>query len=152
MRKYNIHSPFKHVVKTMRYKQAPYTAKAMFKTKELKRATINLVASKVQQECASLCGRMPSKSLFKLSKLKQLKQFDLNALNSELASRAPVLFTILKAAASKSPKQTPRRSMITMAAAVLLKARSQKMCMVQTLVSNILYSGHASKKVSKAYI
>ena len=34
-----------------------------------------------------------------------------------------------------------------MAAAVLLKQRSQQMCLLQSIVAIILYAGHAAKKV-----
>jgi hypothetical protein len=51
-----------------------------------------------------MCGDLPSKSPFKISSVQQLKDFDIDALNGELVNRAPVLLTILKAAASKHPK------------------------------------------------
>ena len=41
--------------------------------------------------------------------------------------------------------------MIGMASAILMKARSKRMCKVQTLVASLLYSGHAAKGVSESY-
>lgn len=131
----------------MRYKRVNYTARVMLKTRELSKATVNHVARKVRDECKAMCKNSPAKSLFKFTSIHQLKKFDINLLSSELAKRAPTLFTLLKSASTRSAKHKPCLNMVTMATAVLLKAHSQKMCTLQTLVGTILYSGHASKRV-----
>lgn len=66
-----------------------------------------------------------------------------------MKSRAPVLLSVLTTAAtggSGSSTRSPPPSVIGMAAAVLLKARSENM--LQAMVGALLYAGHASKRVS----
>lgn len=148
VRKYRIISPFKRVVKTMRYRQVARTARSTFKAPELGRATLNALTNKVRRECRWMCNNLPSKSLFKNISTDTLKGFDIEALHKELVTKAPVLFAVLQAAGTPThTKKALQHNMTTMAAAVLLKARSQKMCMLQTLVGTILYTGHASKRV-----
>ena len=52
-----------------------------------------------------------------------LKKVNMDALQRELSTRAPVLFTFLKAAGTPTKRHKPHLAMITMAAAVLLKAK-----------------------------
>ena len=84
----------------MRYKNVTYTAKALMKTRELSKATVNQVARRVCDECIAMCTKLPSKSHFKFATLEQLKNFDDNLLSGELSRRAPTLYTILKSASA----------------------------------------------------
>ena len=117
------------------------------KTPQLSEAMLNILKAKIQEECRTMCTNKPTKSLFKICSIDSLKKFDIEALQSELRTRAPTLFTFLSAAGSPTGRRKTQLAMVTMAAAVLLKARSQKMSMLQTLVASILYAGHASKRV-----
>lgn len=83
----------------------------------------------------------------------------------ELRKKAPNLLAILQAAAqaTRSRKAVPSISVVGMAAdisvvgsfsvvgmaaGILLKTRNKHMCALQSVVSTLLYAGHASKKVS----
>ena len=63
--------------------------------------------------------------------------------------KAPTLLSILTAAAGShsSRTQQPDTNVILMAAAILLKQRNKHMCLLQTVIGCVLYSGHASKRV-----
>ena len=115
------------------------------KTPQLSEAMLNTLKAKIQEECGTMCTNKPTKSLFKICSIDSLKKFDVEALQSELRTRAPTLFTFLSAAGSPTGRRKTQLAMVTMAAGVLLKAR--KMSMLQTLVASILDAGHASKWV-----
>ena len=146
MRKYLIHSPFKPLVKTTRYKKPAYTARALFKSPSLQEATVKEITSTIRKECEMLCERLPSPSLLWSSSMESLLKFSPRDVLKELSAIAPVILAVLKAVAS-SCRSESTQAVVAMAAAVLLKSRSQNMCKLQAVVSSLLYAGHSSKKV-----
>ena len=146
VRKYLIHSPYKPLVKTTRYKQPAYTARTLFKSPSLREATLKEVTNAIRKECQMLCRRLPSPSLLRSSSIESLLEFSPRDVQKELSAKAPVLLAVLKAAAS-SCRSEPTQAVVAMAAAVLLKSRSKNMCKLQAVVSSLLYAGHSSKKV-----
>lgn len=150
MRKYLVHSPYKPMVKSTRYKQPPYTARTLFKTPTLRDATLKEVLSTVKHECESMCKVVPSSSVLQSSSIRDLKEMQWTSVLDDLKARAPVLLSILTEAAtggSDSLTRVPAPSIIGMAASVLLKARSKSMCKLQAMIGALLYTGHASKQV-----
>ena len=151
IRSYKISTPFKHVVKSTRYRKPQYTARTLLKNAQLKDATIGEIGRVIQKECKNLCSHFPSLSVFHTTPIKGLRDFgNWTKAMDDLKHRAPVLTAVLVAAARSSVNVSPPAPMICMAASILLKARSQKMCRRQILVSCLLYAGHASKKVSSS--
>ena len=74
-------------------------------------------------------------------------EFKWHNLCAELKRRAPTLYATLEAASWCSRSKTSPLTGVEMAAGLLLKHRNQQMALLQTIVSIILYTGHASKKV-----
>lgn len=125
------------------------------------------VTTVVDRECQQLCKKKPA-SVLRVKSIDQLKSFSWDAVITELKKRAPTLLSILIAAAQSTrhprrqseprrkksnPVHRPwRQSVVCMAAAVLLKERNQQMCKPQSIVSTLLYAGHASKKVVHIYM
>ena len=75
---------------------------------------------------------------------------------THLKQKAPTSLSIIEAAA-KSPyrpsqlkKHTPLSSAVGMAACILLKQRCKHLCLLQVIISILLYAGHASKKVTNS--
>ena len=68
---------------------------------------------------------------------------------NDMKVRAPVLLSILTAAASRCLSGTTKSplGMIAMASSILLKCRSNYICKVQAMIGALLYAGHASKRV-----
>lgn len=143
LRKYLIHSPFKSLVKTARYKKLKYTARRLFKSEGMHEATMGEVLRVIRTECELLCKRAPSPSQLRTSSVDSLAQFRWDEVEQELSTKAPTLLSVLRTAA-RSEATNPA---IVMAAAILLKSRSLCMCKLQTIVASLLYSGHASKRV-----
>ena len=78
-----------------------------------------------------------------------LSNFNFDRFVNELKCKAPTLLAVLTAAAQpcRSKKREPDPFVIAMAVAVLLKQRNKDLCMVQTIIGCLLYSGHAAKRV-----
>ena len=82
-------------------------------------------------------------SFFRFSHVAALQSFSWKPLLKELSEKAPNLYAFLKAALSSQKK----KSLIGMTASVLLKGKNMQMAQIPTIISVILYAGHASKQV-----
>ena len=127
MQKYCVHSPYKRIVKSIRFKKPCYTAHTLFKS--LPNATLREVLNAVRRECESMCKVKPS-SLLRSSSVAELKQMEWASILDELKARAPVLLSIItEAATSRSgSSRAPLPTIIAMAVAIVLKSRSKNMC------------------------
>ena len=74
VRKYCVHSPYKHIVKSTRFKTPCYTALTLFKS--LSDATICEVLKVVRHKCESMCNVVPSSSLLRSSSVAELKEME----------------------------------------------------------------------------
>ena len=147
VRRYQVTTPFRRMVKSIKYRKPQYTARTLLKAPALRDATLREVINVVKHECKTICRKSPSPSLLHTTSVHSLKETDWAEIMHELHERAPIFTSILESASNCSRAQTSQFPMLVMAAAILLKARSKKMCRVQTLVSSLLYSGHSSKAV-----
>lgn len=147
VRKYLINSPFKSLVKTTRFKKPKYTARTLFKSDTIRKATMQEVLRAIRNECELLCKHSSPPSHFMTSSVKRLANFKWRDVLDELQAKAPTLLSVLQTAARR-PNVVPA---IVMAASILLKCRSMKMCRVQSIVSALLYAGHSSKRVCVIY-
>lgn len=152
VRKYKISTPFRRMVKSTRYRKPQYTARTLLKAPVLRDATVREVTNVVKRECEALCRKKMLPSYLYTAPVQSLKEFDWGKLMHELHEKAPVLTSVLENAAKSSEMDSTRVTMVGMAAAILLKARSKRMCKVQTLVASLLYAGHAAKAVSENYM
>ena len=88
-------------------------------------------------------------SVLRIPSIRHLRDFSLSDVVNELKAKAPTLMSVLNAAAGCTPQQ--HQSVIAMAAAVLLKQRNKHVCLLQSVIGCILYSGHSAKKVQLTY-
>lgn len=148
LRKYSIHSPYKGVVKTMRYGRPKYTARHILKSPSLSDATVIEIKCIIGHECELLCKKTQS-SYLRVLDIKDLCEFKWKSLIEQLQSTAPVLTSVISAAATRSSTEN-KSSMVAICvvAALLLKHRCKHMCKIQMIVSALLYAGHAAKRVS----
>ena len=143
VRTFGVHSPFKKLVKSTRFKQHDYVARTIWKTPVMQSSLVRIVSNSNKMECKLLCKKRPSSSVLRTA---SIQKFEWGAVIDELESRAPTLLTVLKAAANNSSSNV-KWPAVVMAAAVLLQSRSKDMCSIQQLISAVLYAGHSSKKV-----
>lgn len=150
VRKYRIQSPYKPMVKSTRYKKPLYTARTLFKSPTLREATLQEMLNVVRRECDAMCALTPLPSVLHSSTIQSLKDIQWDSVVDDLKARAPILSSILTAAASRSVSNAtvfPPSGIIGMAAAMLLKSCSKNVCKLQAMIGALLYAGHASKRV-----
>ena len=63
VRRYQVTTPFRHMVKSTKYRKPQYTARALLKAPVLRDAALREVMNVVKHECSNLCKRRPSPSL-----------------------------------------------------------------------------------------
>ena len=153
MKRYNVKSPYKRIVKSLRYPRPGYTARKCIQVPALKKATLQEVLKVIKLESTALAKRRPKPLMLRVQSLKQLTTFKWSDLTTYLKQKAPTLLSIIEAAA-KSPykpsqlkKHTPLSIAVGMAACILLKQRCKHLCLLQVIISILLYAGLASKKV-----
>ena len=123
------------------YKQI---ANAVWKNEKIKKEIMQLVKKEVERECTHLCSKKNPSCLRKTDK-EDMLDFSMEKLCSEVEDRAPMLHTVLSAAAinrrSRAETETPaaRFGAVGMAAAVCLRNRSRYMIAVQFPITNFLY-------------
>lgn len=134
----------------MRYKNDHYIARKIMKSNNMSQSTIGQVCRVVRRECEVICKIAP-KSNYRVNSIDDLLQLEFRSLVEELRAKAPILTSILEAAAENSSHTKPDNALVCMVGGILLKSRCKHMCKLQMLVSSLLYAGHASKRVSKLY-
>ena len=132
--KYIVHTPYKDVVKSMRYKRPAYTARKFLAMPKLKQESIKRMADGIDKECALFCAK--NGSILTTAKSKYT-QFNWDKLFTELESNAPTLLAMLKAASKYDSSSIKSKIRLCVAASVLLYSRSQLLNVVQLFVKNI---------------
>lgn len=119
------------------------------------------LGKKLSKEMKAMCS-LKANSILRRRDVMSLQGFHLEALIKEMKGVAPNTLSLLRSClASRKPSKAknvsskgPTKSRIVdcdsvvgVCCAILLRGRSQQMNLLQKIVSLILYSGHASKKV-----
>ena len=102
----------------------------------------------VEHECEQLCKKTPTPSYLHVAAVNDFSVFKWEPLVKELENTAPMLISVLYAAAEKSTQVTNPSEIAVCMAASFLKHRCQHMCRIHLMVSSLLYAGHAAKRVS----
>ena len=128
-------------------------AKAVIHHSELCEAVFELFFGQIEAECTKLC-RKTSPSLFRKLTARELMEFEWERMIAELEERAPLFIRIYSSIVSINDHRNQKKSRanhypaLCMATAVLLKERNREMCGVQSVLSLLLFSSHAEKKVA----
>lgn len=104
------------------------------------------VAKQINKECIAMCikenGKETKKgkeSCLRKTDQKSIAEFTFDSLIKEVEERAPLLFTVMKTAASKGREDEVKwKPSVCMAAAVCLRNRSQNMIAMQLLIALII--------------
>ena len=102
-------SPYKRIAKTLRYKQAAYTARACLKLPAVRAEALKHITAAVKRECQHLCLRKPSPSILRVKSVDKLKSFSWHAVTQELKQRAPTLLSVLQTAAQSHRLRAPAK-------------------------------------------
>lgn len=102
----------------------------------------------IRKEVGTLCSN-DSQSILLDKSNGTLQTFQWKQLEDELATHSATLFSILKQGTKVSRASGQQQALIGVIIAIMCKHRRSSASLIQRLVSIILYSGHASKNVSK---
>ena len=144
---------FKPIVKSIRYKNSPYTACKAFRVPTFHKALLRQMSKKINQECKSLCSTKDRKSIVRKGSIDDIKNFKWKELSREIHLCAPTLYHALKVACQhQGSRGKNKRHILSMAAAVLLRGRNKFLCVPQTVISTILYTRHCSIRVRNSIL
>jgi len=121
--------------------------------RHLRETVLLLVLDQLESECSKLCQNSSPPSLFAKVPVSEVQEFQWDKFIQELKEKAPLFLQILSSITSRNDHRIKLKSSrahhpgICMAAAVVLKERSQKMTGVQSLISLILFASHVDKQV-----
>lgn len=101
-----------------------------------------IVRLEICKLCSNDCG-----SVLRKHDVDTIKSFSWDALYTELADNSPVLLSLLEACSQTETERVNRKAVVCMCVVLLLKNHFAKMCLVQKIISLVLYSGHADKMV-----
>lgn len=104
---------------------------------------IRRVQTIVHKELRSLCSNKVNSVLRRAD----IRKFSWDLLLDEVKLHAPLFFAIIQSCVRTTTPRENNKSVIGICIAVLLKHKFHKMCLVQKLISIVLYAGHAGKEV-----
>ena len=99
----------------------------------------------MRKECCILSS--PKYSLaFSLKKVKRLQSISMSSLKKELSQKSPVLTGLLQGECGPNGSKW-KSSFVVMAAAIHLKAKNQRLCLLQSLIGGIYYTVDMHQKL-----
>ncbi len=126
----------------------------VMKHNNIRSHVLKVLGRDIRKEMKTMCSVM-SPSILRETEPEVLQSFTWESLIEELNVKAPTLLNVLRSCVAKKPVKPGRRSyrvkeeaVIGICAAILLRNRNQSLNLVQRIVSMILYSNHAGKRVS----
>ena len=112
----------------------------------IKRYLLKRIGVLVRNELRYLCSDSAS-SILRSQRVTGLKEFSWEKLLNELKASAPIFFSILCECTHTRGHRLNEAAVVGMCAAIILKHRYPMMCLVQKVLSLILYAGHTGMQV-----
>ena len=112
----------------------------------MKRKALSLIGTFIRKEIKEISADFKS-SLFRDHSQPLMENFIWDLMWSELQEKAPLATTILQSFLPTQQKGASMKPVLCMCFAIILKRRSPKMCMIQSLLSLSLYAGNAGTQV-----
>lgn len=125
-------------------------ARRCLENSEIRKCIVRKIGHLLRKEVAQLCSNgVKSVLLDKTNHM--LKSFKWNSLMDEIASSCPILLAILQSCTKVPRSNSQHEVVIGVITALLCKNRRSSASLIQRLISVILYTGHASKRVSSTF-
>ena len=117
-----------------------------FKMPMVRGYIITKIGKLVRLELKRLCSDKTA-SMLRKSSAEMFRTFDWDVVTNEFLTNAPILMSVLRESTKTNKPRVNTKAVIAMCVGLLLKHRFTKMCLIQKMVSLILYDGHANKQV-----
>ena len=131
-------------------------ARQVVRDERIRTRVIELLGTHMGKEMKKLCTKEVM-SVLRKADSDSVQQFSVKSIIEEMKTHAPSVLTVLRGCVhgrrrSRAKKQKSRMidvdTVVGVCCAILLRGRSQKMNLLQRIISLILFCGHASKRVS----
>ena len=131
-------------------------ARQVMKDKRIRLKIVEIMGTDAGKEMKKLCSKKVNSILCKRD-FSSIQSFDIPAVIKEMEEYAPSVLTILRGCllGRKPSKHKKLKSrivdvdlLVSVCCALLLRGRSQRMNLLQRIISIVLYCGHTSKRVS----
>ena len=127
-------------------------AQHCWKDQIIKGYLLKLVGATLHGEIATMCSDRADSLLKSQSVSEDLPAFQWGKLEAEMQVHAPTLTSLLHACFKTRVPRQNLQQMVCLCAALMCKHRRPTMCLLQKIISIILYNGHCSKQVYVIYI
>lgn len=134
-------------------------ARQVMKDKRIRSKVVEIMSTDAGKEMKKLCSKKVN-SVLRKRDFSTIQTFNIQAVIKEMEEHAPSVLTILRGCllGRKPSKQKKMKSriididlLVSVCCALLLRGRSQRMNLLQRIISIVLYCGHTSKRVSVLY-
>ena len=126
------------------------------KDKRICSKVVEIMGIDAGKEMKMLCSKKVQ-SILRKRDFSNVQDFDVEAVIKEMEEHAPSVLTLLRGClrGRKPSKQKKMKSrtvnvdlLVSVCCAILLRGRSQRMNLLQRIISIVLYCGHTTKRVS----
>ena len=122
-------------------------ARQCLKDPLLRKCITKGVGRSLHSEIANLCSSKVD-SILRRKGTQELEVFQWKDIMDEMKTRAPTMLSILETCTETKMVRKNKEAIVGLITAILCKHRRPSASILQRIVSIILYSGHASKRVS----
>ena len=136
----------KTMVKAVARRSKLTIARECMKDQNTRNYVMKCISRTIQLEMKEMCSH-EANSILKQQLPTNFKEFSWDTLLGEVQTYAPVLYSFMNACTKTKTPRSNRKATIGICIAMLLKYRYRNMCLVQKIVSLILYAGHSAKQV-----
>ena len=123
-----------------------FAAKTM-QNKSARKAIITQIGQLIHKEIVGLCSDKCDFILRNKSKT-ALKEFQFDTFVEQLRCHAPTLVSLFKSCLRTRTARRNSNLVLGLLIGIICKFRRQSCCLLQRIISLVLYAGHSSKKVS----
>ena len=153
---YNVSRSLKKLGKSVGRANRASIARQVVKDERIQLKVINLLSTTLGKEMKKLCSKRVN-SLLRRKDCISLQEFNIHDIVNEMKVHAPSVLTLLRGCLQGRNRSRTNKTksrvfdedlVVGVCCAILLRGRSQRMSLLQRVISLILYCGHASKRVS----
>ena len=119
------------------------------KSKCTQSAIIKEICQLVRKDVERICSDKVD-SILRCASKESLKEFQLDILIHQFKDQAPTLLTIIENSLHTKKSKHNFKLVLVLIIAMICKFRRPSYCLLQKIISLILYEGHSSKQVSIA--
>ena len=149
-------SGLKPMARSIGSRSHPALARQVMRNPTTRAVCLNILEKDIQKDLTKIASKSQHSSCLRETTLSALENFSWEKLHSELRLTAPTFFRVLEGCVNVRRRRRVAKRVrkvnlpmlfLGVCAALLLRHRNRNLNLVQRIISLILHSGHAGKKV-----